>query len=180
MGIMLAIAALWGFAEATAFFIVPDVWISFIAMRRGWKAGVLAACLACIGALIGGAVMYVWGGRDAGTARLVLDTIPAISPAMIWMTGYELGHQGLVSVILGAFTGVPFKIYAVEAGAIGTGMMAFISMAVIARVGRFMIGALIAAAAADFLRRFFSERTILTLLAGFWILFYAWYFTVTG
>ena len=131
---MLAIAALWGFAEATVFFIVPDVWISFVAMRRGWKAGVLAACLACIGALIGGAVMYLWGSRDAEAARHVLDMIPAISPAMIWMTGYELGDQGLVSMILGAFTGVPFKIYAVEAGALGTGMSAFLGMAVIARI----------------------------------------------
>ena len=99
--------------------------------------------------------------------------IPPISPAMIWTTGYELNDPGLVSMIVGAFTGVPFKIYAVEAGAIGTGIGAFLGMAVIARIGRFIIGALIAAMAADFLRRFLSERTILSLLAGFWVAFYA-------
>ena len=150
-------------------------------MRRGWKAGVLAACLACIGALIGGAIMYVWGSRDAEAARHLLDMIPAISPGMIWMTGYEMRDLGLVSMIFGAFTGVPFKIYAVEAGAIGGGgLSTFLGMAVIARIMRFVLGALIAAVAASFLRRFFSERMILLLLAGFWILFYAWYFTVTG
>ncbi|MBL8908152.1 MAG: hypothetical protein JNM20_15880 [Rhizobiales bacterium] len=177
---MLAIAALWGFAEATVFFIVPDVWISYVAMRRGWKAGLLAACLACIGALIGGALMYLWGNRDPESVRHLLDMIPAISPGMIWMTGYELNHKGLASMILGAFTGVPFKIYAVEAGAMGAGLSAFLGMAVIARLVRFVLGALIAAAAANILRRFYGERTILTLLAGFWALFYAWYFTVTG
>ena len=44
---------------------------------------------------------------------------------MIWTTGYELNHSGLISMILGAFTGVPFKIYAVEAGAIQTGSALF-------------------------------------------------------
>ncbi|MFO0991117.1 MAG: hypothetical protein U1E67_04200 [Hyphomicrobiales bacterium] len=177
---MLAIAVLWGLAEATIFFIVPDVWISLVAMRRGWKAGLLAACLACIGALVGGTIMYLWGRSDADAARHVLDMIPAISPAMIWTTGYELDHSGLTSMIVGAFTGVPFKIYAVEAGVIGTGLSAFLGMAVFARLTRFVMGAVIAAVAGNVLRRFLSERTMLSLLAGFWILFYVWYFTVTG
>ena len=177
---MLAAALLWGFAEATLFFIVPDVWISFVAMRRGWKTGVLAACLACIGALIGGAIMYAWGSRDAATARHVLDMIPAISPGMIWMTGYEMRDLGLVSMILGAFTGVPFKIYAVEAGALKAGLTPFLLMALAARLTRFVLAALFAAVAAQGLRHFLSERTILLLLAAFWILFYAWYFAVTG
>lgn len=177
---MLAIAALWGLAEATFFFIVPDVWISLVAMRHGWKAGLLSACLACIGALVGGTIMFLWGRSDPDAARQFLDAVPAISPGMIWTTGYELNHQGFASIILGAFTGVPFKIYAVEAGTIGTGLSAFLGMAVIARLARFVFGALIAAAAANVLRRFFSERTILSLLAGFWVLFYAWYFAATG
>jgi membrane protein YqaA with SNARE-associated domain len=177
---MLAIASLWGIAEATIFFIVPDVWISFVAIRRGWKAGVFAACLACIGALIGGAIMYLWGSRDPEASRHLLDMIPAISPGMIWMTGYELEHAGLTGMISGAFTGVPFKIYAVEAGVAGAGMGAFLGMAVIARLMRFVLAVLIAVAAATILRRFYGERMVLLLLAGFWILFYAWYFTVTG
>lgn len=177
---ILAVAAFWGFAEATVFFIVPDVWISFIAVRHGWRAGVLAACLACVGALIGGGVMYYWGGQEPDAARRLLDMIPAISPKMIWMTGYELNDRGLASMILGAVTGVPFKIYAVEAGAAGTGLIAFLSIAIIARLSRFIAGALIAAIAAKLLRRFVSIRTIALLLAGFWILFYAWYFSVTG
>jgi len=177
---MLAIALLWGFAEATLFFIVPDVLISFIAMRRGWRAGVLAAGVACFGALLGGLVMYLWGNRDAEAARHVLDLTPAISPGMIWTTGYELNHSGLVSMVVGAFTGVPFKIYAVEAGAAAMGLGAFLAMAVIARLTRFLLAALIAVAATQSLRHFLSERTIMLLLAVFWVLFYAWYFAVTG
>ena len=177
---MLAIAALWGFAEATVFFIVPDVWISFIAMRRGWKAGVLAACLACIGALVGGFVMYLWGSRDIEAARHVLDLVPAISPAMVAAAGEDLRLHGLIAMLTGAFTGVPFKIYAVEAGALKTGLPVFLAMVLVARLLRFAVTALLAALIAESLRRFLSERMIMLLLSAFWILFYAWYFAVTG
>ena len=53
-------------------------------------------------------------------------------------------------------------------------------MALAARFTRFALAALIAAAAAQGLRHFLSERTIMLLLAAFWALFYAWYFAVTG
>jgi len=177
---MLATAALWGLAEATLFFIVPDVWISFVAARRGWRAGLIASAAACVGALGGGLIMYLWGMSDPTIARHVLDMILAISPGMIWLVGYELRDQGLVSMLTGAFIGVPFKIYAVEAGAIGTGLITFLMMAIAARLTRFILAALIAAAAAQVTRRFLSEPTILSLLAGFWVLFYVWYFAVTG
>jgi len=29
------VAGLWGFAEATLFFLVPDIWLTAIAVRRG-------------------------------------------------------------------------------------------------------------------------------------------------
>jgi membrane protein YqaA with SNARE-associated domain len=177
---MLAIAALWGFAEATVFFIVPDVWISFIAMRRGWRAGALAAGIACFGALLGGLVMYLCGSRDAEMARYVLDMVPAISPAMVAAAGEDLQLHGLITMLTGAFTGVPFKIYAVEAGALKGGLPPFLIVALAARLTRFLLAALIAAAAAHGLRQFLRERTILILLGAFWLLFYAWYFAVTG
>ena len=52
-------------------------------------------------------------------------------------------------------------------------------MAVIARLMRFALGALIPPPQ-PVPRRFYGERTILLLLAGFWIMFYAWYFAATG
>jgi membrane protein YqaA with SNARE-associated domain len=180
MGVALTIAALWGFFEATVFFIVPDVWISAIAMRRGWKAGALAASVACFGALLGGFVMYLWGSRNIEAARQFLDLIPAISPAMVAGAGEDLRLNGLIVMLTGAFTGVPFKIYAVEAGALKGGLIPFLMMAFAARLTRFVLAALIAAAAAQGLRRSLSERTILLLLAAFWVSFYAWYFAVTG
>jgi len=52
MGVGLA-AFLWGLAEATCFFIVPDVLLSFIALRR-LRTALLCCGLALAGALLAG------------------------------------------------------------------------------------------------------------------------------
>ena len=81
-------------------------------------------------------------------------------------------------MLTGAFTGVPFKIYAVEAGVVGKGIIPFLMMAAIARLIRFIAVALMAAGGARLLRKLLSERTIIVLLLAFWAAFYAWYFAV--
>ena len=50
-------AFVWGAAEAFLFFIVPDVLIGYAALRRGARAGLIAAVLAALGASVGGAAM---------------------------------------------------------------------------------------------------------------------------
>jgi hypothetical protein len=45
------IAALWAFAEATLFFIVPDVWLS-LAGRENLRRGLMACLNALVGALV--------------------------------------------------------------------------------------------------------------------------------
>ena len=52
-GVANALAAIWGAAEATLFFIVPDVFLSWLALSDRRQA--LIACLyALLGALVGG------------------------------------------------------------------------------------------------------------------------------
>src|SRR3546814_4475619 len=48
-----AISLLWGFAEATVFFVVPDVWISRRALSS-WRAALRSCGFALAGALVGG------------------------------------------------------------------------------------------------------------------------------
>ncbi|MCE3289658.1 MAG: hypothetical protein K0R83_1670, partial [Caulobacter sp.] len=45
----------WGVAEATLFFVVPDLLIGYLALTRGFRAGAWASLLAATGAVIGGA-----------------------------------------------------------------------------------------------------------------------------
>src|SRR4051795_13058564 len=104
------IALIWGFAEATLFFIVPDVWIGLLALFD-WRAGLRAAGWAVLGALIGGTLMYGVGAHLEGerSARL-LDTVPAISPAMIERVEAAMRLEGPRSMLWGPLQGTPYKV----------------------------------------------------------------------
>src|SRR5579864_4026571 len=72
---------IWGFAEATLFFIVPDVLLTFIALysfRRSVK--VLAFIL--LGALVGGTLMLYAGQHSPEQAKAVVLRVPFVSSSM--------------------------------------------------------------------------------------------------
>jgi membrane protein YqaA with SNARE-associated domain len=176
-----AIALGWGFAEATFFFIVPDVWIGLLAMFS-WRAGLRAVGLAVVGAVIGGGLMYgvgAWLDRDC-SARL-LDAVPAISPGMIERVEGEMHDGGPASMMLGPLQGTPYKIYARTAGLQGEPLWAVLLWTVPARGARFLLVAGVAALYGWVVQR-------LTLQAGWllvpylllWVVFYLGYFRAYG
>lgn len=77
------IAAIWGFAEATLFFIVPDVWLSFVALKKGFRGALWAVCFTVVGAIAGGALIYAASIWNLGATISAIDAVPAISPGMI-------------------------------------------------------------------------------------------------
>ena len=76
-----AAAFAWGFAEATLFFVVPDVWLTLIAVRRGLRPALVACGWALAGALAGGLAMYAWGAFDTATAREALEIFTRMASA---------------------------------------------------------------------------------------------------
>lgn len=89
-------AFLWGLAEATFFFVIPDVLLSFVAILdwpRTWKH-VLAAI--------------------AG-ARAAVPHFPFIRESMFRKVSGGFRRQAWLSMLLGSVSGVPYKLYAVEA-----------------------------------------------------------------
>lgn len=71
------IAASWGLAEATFFFLVPDILLTRIAIR-GLVPALWAAAAAMLGAVLGGIIMYLLGQGAFIAACRFLDFIPAI------------------------------------------------------------------------------------------------------
>ena len=59
----LCVAFFWGLAEATLFFIVPDVWLTSISRHRLDKVKYQAIGFTILGALIGGTIIY-WLARS--------------------------------------------------------------------------------------------------------------------
>lgn len=170
------IAALWGFAEATLFFIVPDVWLTWVGLRHGWRRAAIASLAACGGALLGGALMFAWGSTNADAARNVLDRLPVIAPEMIAAAARELHLATLLPLIEGGFRGVPYKIYAVEAGAMGIGIAPFMAASIVARLLRFWAAITIVMVVAGLLRRWLSENAVLAIYCACWLAFYGFYF----
>jgi membrane protein YqaA with SNARE-associated domain len=172
--LMLLVLA-WGFAEATVFFIVPDVIISFIGLKYGLKQGLAASCMAAVGAVLGGAVIYFWGKVDIIGARAFFDLLPAIAPSTIERAQAEMGLPSWALLMLkGSLTGVPFKLYASEAGAAGLPLWQFLVTTPLARLPRFALAATFAALARKWAPNVLDEHKY-KLLGLFWVLFYTAY-----
>ena len=173
-----AVALLWGFAEATLFFIVPDVWLSAIAVGRSHRAALRATGWAIGGAVLGGALMHAWGRVDPAGVIAVCDRLPAISPAMIAGVRDDLARQGAVAVVIGGVTGVPYKIYAVLAPEAGLSLLPFLLISIPARAIRFVLAVLIADGINRLLARWLPLRQRYAVLGVVWLAFYVFYFAV--
>lgn len=170
------IAGAWGFAEATFFFVVPDVWTSRVGLRHPKRAlGTTVSALG--GAMAGGALTYWWGRkRAAATSRQALMKVPAVTEAMISGVEQEMAESGAASLLRGPTRGVPYKIYARAAGLQRIPLLAFLAWSVPGRMIRFIVvTSAVSGIAAVGRRRFpgLSERNISTIFWMCWTAFYA-------
>ncbi|MFY9573758.1 MAG: hypothetical protein WAV20_20345 [Blastocatellia bacterium] len=177
----LSLAFSWALAEATFFFIVPDVLLTLIACRA-IRPALRATGAALAGALAGGAVMYAFGMREPDAARRLLDHIPAISPALIATVTDQISGRGLLAVLLGPMKGIPYKIYAVEWGATERSFVALMLISVPARYARFLLATVAARGIARAIEPLTHRRAAIevAILAIVWIAFYSFYFSRFG
>ena len=163
-----AAAAAWGFAEATLFFVVPDVLLTWIAAFRPRRAAAaVGACLA--GALLGGALMFGAAARDpVGTRALVERTEAGMSA--------DYRRQ----MLLGGLSGVPYKVMAIAAAARDGSPSRFLAWSVPARLPRWIALALLARGVAAWARRRSprAERWLPATWASLWGLVYLVYFSI--
>ncbi|MEQ1818762.1 MAG: hypothetical protein ABL871_09130 [Terricaulis sp.] len=171
-------AFIWGVAEATLFFFVPDVLLSYIGLKRGIKPAVRASIIAAIGASVGGIIMYLWSGSDPAVAREAVLAVPAISEAMAQHAEQEMTENWFLATFLGPVTSTPFKVFAILAPQASASLPTFALAAVAARLPRFLIASIGASLTGRFLSRWLSERQLLWVLIGAWLLFYAVFFTL--
>lgn len=178
------VAALWGAAEATCFFIVPDVWLTRVSLRSR-KRGIVAALSSLGGALAGGIATYLWSARtESHESKRLLRKLPAISGAMIDRADTEIARVGNRGMLWGPLRGVPYKIYARAAGAQRKSLLSFIVWSLPARIPRFLLVVAGTRGLVALAGRFFRPETIKKLgpiiHLGFWIAFYSWYLRVVG
>ena len=171
-----ALAALWGFAEATLFFIVPDVLLSWLGLRSQ-RSALVASAYALIGALLGGWLMYRWAVQDFAGIRAWVLSLPGVSPQLLELARQQLHDIGVLALFKGGFGGVPYKTYAIHAAAEGVELAWFLTASVAARWLRFV---LVMVLTRQLLLHLLPHHSLSVqrcwLLAG-WLVFYAIYFT---
>jgi membrane protein YqaA with SNARE-associated domain len=165
----------WGLAEATVFFIVPDVYVGYRGLK-GLRAALVASVWALAGALIGGTIMYTWASSDGVAALNLVRHVPAINPTVVQIAGSGYVRHGIWALFTGMTQGVPYKVFAVLAPARHIALPAFLLVSVFARACRFILVGLIVAGLSKCLSHWIGYRGRLGLYIVFWVIFYASYF----
>jgi len=171
----ICLATLWGFAEATFFFVIPDVLLSLVAILswpRTWKHVVSAIA----GALLGGALLFQWAAADHRNALTTIGQVPFIREHMLTQVDESFQTRGLYALLWGSLRGIPYKLYAVQAPQY-TSESNFLLATPPARAVRFLLVWAAFGTIAGWLRRRFALRTghLLLIHSAVWIAVYAFY-----
>jgi membrane protein YqaA with SNARE-associated domain len=167
----------WGFAEATLFFIVPDVLLTLVALFSFRRSARVLACI-LLGALAGGAIMFYLGAKDPAQARQVVLRVPFVSQAMFEKTQQSFQRDGIWALTKGPGNGIPYKVYGVQARKY-SGLLLFLLASLLARLERFALFWLIAGAMGSLFRKNILRQPMVTVAvhACIWIIGYAWYWS---
>lgn len=169
------LAALWGFAESTLFFIVPDVLLTWLALSLPRRA--LRACYWALGGALAGAVtMIAWAGVSPAGAEAALLALPGINLDLLGLVRGQLVSEGLPAILMGPVQGFPYKVYVVEATVLGLSAWKLLGVSVPGRLLRFLLVTLIAIGLARGPLRRLSTRTLRILHVVAWTAFYVAYF----
>ena len=171
----------WGLAEATLFFVIPDVIVGAVALFVPRKA-VWAATAAIGGAVLGGVVLFSWAQASESSARDAILAVPAIHPWMLTQAGRQLSENGSLFILAAAFTGIPYKVLALEMTAHGWSLPSLAAWTVPARALRFAMVAALAAAFGVAAKGWVARRPgmALALWLAIWVAVYAEYWTRVG
>ncbi len=172
-----ALSFLWGFAEGTLFFIVPDVLFTHTllsSLRRGWAGFALSIA----GAIVAGAVMYSWAASSPVQARQAVAGVPFVGEKLIAPTERRWREEGTASLFSNPLGGVPYKVAAILAPA-HLSLPVFLVMSVALRAERMMLSMIVFVPLAIWAqrgdeRRRFARRFHLV----FWLAVYAVYWTI--
>jgi membrane protein YqaA with SNARE-associated domain len=134
----IVIACVWGFSEATFFFVIPDVFFMLTAIFSPRRAFVHVFATV-LGALAGGSLMYFLAWEYPQQMIRFLYAIPLISQKLIVLVHEKLIHDGLNSIFIAPFQGIPYKLYAVQSAIVKIDFLQFLIISIPARLVRMLL-----------------------------------------
>lgn len=179
MGLTVWVPLIWGFCESTFFFVIVDVWLTWMVMTEQKIPRILTAMIfAALGSLSGAWAIY-FAGKHYPYDQIagLLDIVPGINLSMIQEVGVLVKQSGFWTYMFGGmWQGVPFKIYAFQWGAMSGSLFILIMFSIAARLLRFMATALLALLVRETGKRFVpgwpAKRKLIfiAIWSGFYVL----------
>ena len=171
-------AFLWGVAEGSFFFIVPDVIITLAALfspRKSLKH--IAAVLT--GSLIAGTVLFYWSTFHPEKSLNSVMKVPFVRQEMQIKVKKEYRQHGAFALCLGPSSGIPYKLYSVLAPKYTT-FTKFLIFSIPARLERFIITWVLFTSVGTSLRYFnkFTEKSSLIIFTAYWVTVYTYYWLI--
>jgi len=168
------ISFVWALCEATFFFVIPDVWLSF-ATVEGLKTGFKNILIAVLGALLGGLIMYLWGKNDVQSALVFIAKIPTHSESMILTIEHLIEKNGLMGIFQGPIKGLPYKVFATFYGAHSYSLPLFLLLSIPARAMRFVLTVIVSHIISNYAMKNSSKGKKRLVLLFLWMIFYSFY-----
>lgn len=138
--------------------------------------GAMASLAAALGAMIGGAAMWLWSANAPGPALKAVAAVPSVSDAMIDKARDGMAREGWVLASLkGPLTSTPYKVYAALAPQAGASLPAFAAAALPVRLPRFLLVAAAFSLIGAMMRGRVGPKTALAVFTTGWVLFYGWF-----
>jgi hypothetical protein len=179
----------WGLMEGTWFFIVPDVLLCYWALRS-WRAAMVSTIAVVLGSMLAACLLYAGlhgGWFSVESLHEFWSLFPGFKSKMADTAAWHLSEAGGVKGLLsGPKSGIPFRIYVVEAWKQQLPLAGILARTPLARLQRILIAPVATLAlrwALLFVRgKFFTrvdERLVLrglaVLLIVYWVGLYIWY-----
>lgn len=170
------VAAVWAFADATVFFIVPDIWLTYVGLKHGTFAALLAGLFVTLGGVIGGLALFFFASSEPAEARNILLMLPAVNAEALQDARALLARWDAIAVVGNPYSLMPFKVLAVEAPAAKVQPLLFGLATFFAYLSRAFLIALIAGFLGWLFRRTFGVRRLVIWAMLFWAVMYALFF----
>ena len=161
-------AFIWGLAESLFLFVAAEVLVSWLALSDPVRA-LRAAIFALLGAVIGIAVLHVWGGHDAFSAMALLSALPGLGPEVMEAAEAALMEDGLRAIPAGVLSASSGKAHAIFAAQLGIGMVPFLAVFAVIRAIRLLLAGCVSFCLGALAQTFLSRRVIIALWALVWV-----------
>lgn len=155
------VLAVLSFSEAIFFPVPPDPLLIGIAVRQP-EAALWLAAVATVSS-VAGALVGHWLGQRFGRRLL----FRFVSARRVEMAERMFMKHGAWAVAVAAFTPIPYKVFAISAGALNLDRRSFILASLIGRGGRFFLLGGLMFAYGDSIEQFVSDHfQMLTIVVG--------------